>query len=660
MKEIYVRFQNHDFEEIRKRRHFQKKESAIIEFDSRYDEVIKLSMLSILTNQSSRLTLKLTADQLSELGPHLQRLKKMQLYGLCLTTPMKARKETDENKATDRYTDISKKSEAFKFYTETTASYADQFLFTPELLLSPDSLGDLFDTLLGFSQLNIPWVILNPILLDLDRDADAVAKALEMYRIYANPDMDIYYSPNHPLKEEWNAKTLNIFRGPRYIDIDVSNACTHNCVFCGLYNDQTMEKHKKAGNGVIPEHIKTFMSTKIDQAHCLDLIASLGEETTTVQFGGLGDPFTHPHILEFYRAARERNFQVTSFSNFAYMTKESIDQLHDLASGNAHAIHFIINLSAASAKTYCENRPSQKPEVFENIIKNMTYASELVRRDNRGLSFCLMSVTNKLNFKDIPDLVALAKTTGALDLWIKPIEVHGAETLPYLVEQKDYIEYARLLKLALYFAKMLDVELKDVNVIHSIVDQYKNELETLEQKRSFLDQVDDFINISSLMQEALLMKDHPGMKEYFRLEKIYFFGPEQVYPERYESFLAFKKAPIDLSKLEAAENDLGVVNGGTAAAFYDQYGCHIGMEYIRIGAASDVLGCCISKYPMGVLGKKSLKDIWFGDQYAAFRNRMEKIHLEKFHRLDPKWFFCQQCPHLNINADYNKNLKSAK
>lgn len=656
MKEIFIKYQkDHQLEHLRKVSQFQKKETVLAELDSRYDEIMKFTLLKILASNSDRIFFKSSVEDFKKSLPWMSKLKKININHLCLSVPLINPEINSIPLELTRDSFPHDKSPAFKIFHELTNLYAKDFSIACEIVLKPDALGVLFTTLLGLSNLKVPMVILNPNEVLLEEDAHKIAEALKLYRMYGDKNMSIYFSPTHPMRESWNARTQNIFRGPHYVDIDVSNACTHNCVFCNLYTDKSMEKYKADGNGKIPDHIKQFMSTKIDREHCLNVIESLGEDTEIVQFGGAGDPFTHPHIVEFLKAARARNFRVTCFANFAYMTKDIIEELHSLTGDVPHSIHFFINLSAANAKSYVINRPNQKEEVFHKIVKHMSYASELVRRDSRGISFTVMSVTNKLNYKDIPELVGLAKLVDAFDLWYKPIEIHGKETLAYLISEEEIPEYVRLLNVAVELASRLKVQLKDAEVVHSILNQNADILLEIEKTYPLENQIEDTIAGSETLRAAFARADVTPIYHCYKLKEVFFFEPE--YDPKFEKYKIFE--PINLD-LYTEKNDIAVQNGGTSANYYDHHACNIGMEYMRIDANSDILGCCISKYSMGTLKNKTLKEAWFSDNYSAFREKMSRIHTEKFHRQDPEWLFCQQCPHLTINMKYQQALTFKK
>ena len=104
--------------------------------------------------------------------------------------------------------------------------------------------------------------------------------------------------------------------------------------------------------------------------------------------------------------------------------------------------------------------------------------------------------------------------------------------------------------------------------------------------------------------------------------------------------------------------DIGIMNGDVASDFYKMAPCTIGYTYVRFEVTGDVKACCISKYPMGNVGKEEWQNIWNNRQYEAFREKMKSIHKNHFHLKDPDWGFCQQCSHRFENANNHALLET--
>lgn len=100
----------------------------------------------------------------------------------------------------------------------------------------------------------------------------------------------------------------------------------------------------------------------------------------------------------------------------------------------------------------------------------------------------------------------------------------------------------------------------------------------------------------------------------------------------------------------------GVVNADYASALYKKIPCKIGYRYARFQVEGTVLPCCVVPKAMGSLHETEWKDIWLSREYFAFRDKLARIHDERFHLVDPHWSFCKQCPHTEINLQFQKSL----
>ena len=105
--------------------------------------------------------------------------------------------------------------------------------------------------------------------------------------------------------------------------------------------------------------------------------------------------------------------------------------------------------------------------------------------------------------------------------------------------------------------------------------------------------------------------------------------------------------------------DLGIRNAGKNISLYANIPCTVGLSYIRFQVDGTVKACCISKHTIGAVSNQHWLKVWHSLGYTAFRNKMLRIHLDKFHLSDPEWAFCQQCSHRETNMK-NANLLFGK
>lgn len=106
----------------------------------------------------------------------------------------------------------------------------------------------------------------------------------------------------------------------------------------------------------------------------------------------------------------------------------------------------------------------------------------------------------------------------------------------------------------------------------------------------------------------------------------------------------------DTGAIATEEVRLGVANGGVPADVYQNIPCTVGYTYIRFEVSGNIAPCCIAKHKIGDLKTSDWRDVWHSGAYDSFRRKMGRIHVDRFHLVDPEWTFCQQCSHLPMNV----------
>ncbi len=518
--------------------------------------------------------------------------------------------------------------------------YSDVTFYT-ELRLQSQGLNFVASFAKYYFELGRDFLLLDPADLSFE-EAPALKRSFDWMKMYVAKKSGIYFSPDHPRARNWEALTENVFRGPRIVDIDVANTCTHNCNFCGLYNEEILKKHLADGvDGKFQPPIEKQYQAKIDTNLAKKLIAELPHRVEHLTFGGLGDPFTHPDILEFIQASLRRGFKTTVYSNYAYMNEDKLERMHSLCSANPFSLHFIVNLSAASGETYAAIRPNQTAKTFERVLKYLKLSSTKRQVDGRGITFTLMSVTNATNYRDMPDLVARALETGAMALWIKPMEIHGEGTLAHLIREEELMDYAYHAKTTLALARFYGVELKEEETLKEMGKHFKeslNEAELIERWRA-----------KSKLFKDLTPRKVPTIHELYQVRD---------YPDlmllRKTAQAEIKVKTVSRSDVDSDYKDrLGVSTAGAKSSFYDTLSCHIALEYVRIEVDGKVLPCCISNHALASLKGESFFELWTNGAFETFRSKLARINVEKFHRTDPQWYFCEQCVHTDLNREFH-------
>lgn len=328
-------------------------------------------------------------------------------------------------------------------------------------------------TITGVHLAGAKWVVLNVEGAPTRMMTSNFREMFEYLKIRAFTRLNIYFPFWNEYAGEWNIKTQNTFSGLEHVHIDISNRCTHSCVFCGLYGPAAIEDMKLRSGGAIPEKISNFMKSEIDSEKCFNIIESLPWTVKAIQFGGAGDPLMHESAVKFIAAARQRGFSVEVLSNMEYLDTDDINNLHALGGAKFLDLHFIANISAGEPQLYIQTRPKQTEKHFEKIISNLTMFSELRKKNNgNGVNFTLMCVVNKINCNSLLGVSELAHKIGASKIWFKPMEIHGKIHEQLIPDSKEMVAMAISLIEAMKYAEANKIEVFQKDYCEALIKQY--------------------------------------------------------------------------------------------------------------------------------------------------------------------------------------------
>jgi tungsten cofactor oxidoreducase radical SAM maturase len=149
-------------------------------------------------------------------------------------------------------------------------------------------------------------------------------------------------------------------------------------------------------------------------------------ELRRVVFSGLGEPLTHPHILEMVRLVRERDLAVTIGSNGLLLDKAMSRELVTLG-----VDRLVISLDGVTPETYADVRGAMISQVLDNIRDLNQAKRELGSlTPTLGIEF----VALKSNIAELADLTGLASRLGAARVLVSNV-------LAYTEDMRDEILY---------------------------------------------------------------------------------------------------------------------------------------------------------------------------------------------------------------------------
>ncbi len=349
--------------------------------------------------------------------------------------------------------------------------YGEKFLFGFEIKILSD-MRILASTISGlyFSGAEI-GVLDSP----SELDPEMIKKLTDVFRylkIRNVKKINIYFPFWFTSSLKYNLKTLNTFSGIEQVHIDLSNKCTHSCVFCGLYGPDFIEDHKKRSGGVISDFAKKMMSQEANAEKVREIIKALPWTVKSIQFGGLGDPLMHKSAVDLIVFARERGFYVEILSNMEYLAEEDLLRLNSVGGNHFHDLHFVANVSGGDSKTYIATRPRQNERVFEKIKYNLSKLASLrSEATGRGVFFTVMCVVNKYNYDKLEKLVDFSIEVGAGRLWFKPMEVHLNLHKDLLIKDAPQLEsLSNSLRSAISRADSMGLKIFEREVCEKIIE----------------------------------------------------------------------------------------------------------------------------------------------------------------------------------------------
>jgi tungsten cofactor oxidoreducase radical SAM maturase len=145
-----------------------------------------------------------------------------------------------------------------------------------------------------------------------------------------------------------------------------------------------------------------------------------------VVFSGIGEPFTHPQILDMVRQVRERDLEVTIGSNGLLLDKAKSLELVELG-----VDRLVISLDGVKPETYEDVRGGAISQVMDNI-RGLNEAKK--ERGSLTPSLGIEFVALKRNIDELAQLSGLASRLGASRVLVSNV-------LAYTDEMREEILY---------------------------------------------------------------------------------------------------------------------------------------------------------------------------------------------------------------------------
>lgn len=291
-------------------------------------------------------------------------------------------------------------------------------------------------TLAVSHEMGVSWAVLNTQEYINEISVKKFSELFDFLRMRRCYKLNVYFDFFSKDRAKWQLQTMNTFSGLRHVHIDISNKCTHSCVFCGLYSPQSQKHIKENSNSADVAEVKDFMRMEIDGDRALRIIRDLPYDVELVQLGGAGDPLMHPMALDIMMAIRERGFKVEVLSNMEYLDEAQIKTIARMGEGTL----FIVNLSGGSEETYLKTRPKQTAKNFNKVTENLKLFSKLKKENgNKGAYLNIMCVVSQKNADKLLEIAEYAVSVGAGSVWYKAMEVH-ADYMKEIIPDESHLD----------------------------------------------------------------------------------------------------------------------------------------------------------------------------------------------------------------------------
>ncbi len=200
---------------------------------------------------------------------------------------------------------------------------------------------------------------------------------------------------------------------PIYVEIGLTNACNHKCIFCAL---------DFLGNG------GNFMNKEVLALNLKDM-AEKGLKS--IMFAGEGEPLLHKDIGFFVKHAKELGLDISITTNGILFDESKIEQILP----NLTWIRFSID--SGTPDNYAKIHGTSSRD-FEILMENLQKAVEFKRKNN-------LKTTIGTQFLMIPDnsrqavlLAERLKNIGVDNMQIKPYSKHPGSINNLAIDPVEY------------------------------------------------------------------------------------------------------------------------------------------------------------------------------------------------------------------------------
>lgn len=235
------------------------------------------------------------------------------------------------------------------------------------------------------------------------------------------------------------------YKGPRCVQIDLTNQCNNNCIGCWCNSPLLgeMQLPKRMSDATLPTDCVLSL---------LDDLCKLG--TKELYFAGGGEPFMHPDAMRIFEYAKRKKFHVSINTNFTLVTQEMAQQLVDWSID-----HLIVSVWAGTAEVYVATHPNKTPDDFDRFKRVLSFLNEYKKSRTKLPIIKVYNVIFNRNYGDFAAMIDFVRATGSESVECTLIDTIPGKTDALLLsneEKQTLYNEAKALK------KNNEVQAKDV------------------------------------------------------------------------------------------------------------------------------------------------------------------------------------------------------